>query len=115
MGGREPVLSRRLTLETRERVPDGAGGFVEAWVALGDHWAELKPGKGRELDRDFVAAMSVPWTITVRAAPVGRASRPRPDQRFREGARAFRILAVAEADRAGRFLTCHALEEEVAA
>ncbi|MEM1428774.1 MAG: head-tail adaptor protein [Pseudomonadota bacterium] len=115
MGRREPVLSRRLTLEARERIPDGAGGFVEAWVPLGDLWAELKPSRGREADRDLIAASTVPWAITVRAVPVGRLARPRPDQRFREGLRAFRIVAVAETDRAGRFLTCQALEEEVSA
>ena len=111
----EPVLNRRLTLEARERVADGAGGYAEAWVALGDHWASLSPSAGREVDRDQLATSAVPWKITVRAAPVGRPSRPRPDQRFREGQRAFRILAVAEADQAGRYLLCHALEEEVAA
>ncbi|MEM0935059.1 MAG: head-tail adaptor protein [Pseudomonadota bacterium] len=115
MTAREPLLNRRLTLEARERVADGAGGFAETWVALGDHWAEVVAGSGREVLRDTLAVARVPWKITLRAVPVGRASRPRPDQRFREGFRAFRILAVAEADRAGRFLICHAIEEEVSA
>jgi head-tail adaptor len=45
---------------------------------------------------------------------VGSDRRPRPDQRFREGARLFRILAVAEADAQGLYLTCFAREEVVA-
>ncbi|MEM9250087.1 MAG: head-tail adaptor protein [Pseudomonadota bacterium] len=115
MRGREPVLSRRLTLEARERVPDGAGGFVESWSALGDVWAEMTPSRGREVARDTLPAAAVPWRIIVRAVPVGRPARPTPEQRFREGGRVFRILSVAEHGRMGRFLACQALEEEVSA
>jgi len=46
----------------------------------------------------------------VRGAPVGAASRPRPDQRFREGDRVFAILAVSEFDATGRWLECWAEE-----
>jgi head-tail adaptor len=49
--------------------------------------------------------------ITVRGAPVGAEQRPRPDQRFRDGSRLFRILAVTERDAAGRYLLCFAREE----
>jgi hypothetical protein len=56
----------------------------------------------------------VPYRIIVRAAPVGDDRRPRPEQRFREGERLFRILAVAEADRGQHYLTCFAREEVVA-
>ena len=38
-------------------------------------------------------------------------TRPRPDQRFRDGARVFRIVAVTERDRDGRYLLCFAREE----
>ena len=53
------------------------------------------------------------YRIVVRAAPMGSDARPRPDQRFREGARVFAIRAVAEEDAAGRYLVCFA-DEEVA-
>lgn len=109
-----PRLTRALLLEALQRIPDGAGGYADGWVAVGRLWAELKPGSGREVTADPVAASVASYRITVRAAPVGAPSRPRPDQRFREGVRVFRILAVAEADVGGRFLTCFA-EEEVAA
>lgn len=39
--------------------------------------------------------------------------RPRPEQRFRMGARVFRIEAVAEADPAGLWLDCIAKEERL--
>lgn len=109
-----PRLDRRLTLEEAQQVSDGAGGFVETWVALGDLWAEIRPGTGRERAADFVTVSRVPYRITVRAAPDGAPSRPKPDQRFREGARLFRILAVSDRVDRGRYLTCFA-EEEVAA
>jgi head-tail adaptor len=46
----------------------------------------------------------VKYRMLLRAAPVGAPSRPRPEQRLREGARVFNILTVAEHDPAGRWL-----------
>jgi head-tail adaptor len=46
----------------------------------------------------------------VRAAPVGAASRPRADQRLREGDRVLDILTVAEHDGSGRYLEIQAEE-----
>lgn len=104
-------LNRRLVLEEAQRVPDGAGGFTLAWVALGALWARVEAEAGRERAGEFVTLSSVAHRITVRAAPQGAPSRPKPEQRFREGARVFRITAVAEADAEGRYLTCFAQEE----
>ena len=106
-------LTRRLVLEAPERAPDGAGGFAETWVALGTLWAELVARTGRERGGESVPVSATAYRITVRAAPVGATARPRPGQRFREGARVFRIEAVAERDAGARFLVCFA-EEEVA-
>jgi head-tail adaptor len=109
-----PVLNRRLALEAAVRVPDGAGGHTLQWQVLGHLWAALKPGSGRERAGEFVTLATVPYRITVRAAPPGATSRPRADQRFRDGTRVFRILAVSEADPQGHYLTCFAHEEVVA-
>ncbi|MDY6860038.1 MAG: head-tail adaptor protein [Pseudomonadota bacterium] len=109
-----PQLNRRLVLEEPQRAGDGSGGFAESWVALGTLWAEVRPGTGRERAGEFATLSRVPYRITVRGAPEGAASRPRPEQRFREGARLFRILAVAERDAAAQYLICFA-EEEVGA
>lgn len=106
-------LSRRLTLETRESVADGSGGWTVAWRPLGALWADVRARSGRE---DFVGERPlarVGYRILVRAAPMGAPSRPRADQRLREGARVFDILAVAEADAGGRYLEI--LAEEGAA
>lgn len=109
---RVPVLDRKLTLETAQTSPDGAGGFVTTWVPLGELWAELRPGTGGERREDFLKISRAPYKVTVRSAPEGAPSRPKPAQRFREGARIFSILAVSDRDDRGGYLTCF-VEEEV--
>lgn len=107
-------LNRKLVLEEAQTVPDGAGGFVETWVALGTLWAHVKSGTGRETAAEFVTLSAVPYRITVRAAPPGSPSRPKPEQRFRDGTRIFRIQAVTEDAEAGTYLICFAREEVAA-
>jgi SPP1 family predicted phage head-tail adaptor len=107
-----PDLNRQLVLESPERVADGSGGFVRSWVVLGEHWADVRPGSGRERAGELLTQSEVTYRIIVRAAPVGSPSRPRPEQRFREGTRLFRINAVTEFDPRGHFLECVAREEE---
>lgn len=109
-----PHLSRKLKLEDAVRTADGAGGFSEDWVTLGTLWAEIKAGTGRERFGAAVTKSTVPYRIIVRSAPIGAPSRPKPDQRFREGARLFRIVAVADHDRDAAYLTCFATEEVAA-
>ncbi len=106
-----PDLTRRLVLETPERVPDGAGGFTTSWTPLGEIWAEVKRASGRDRASEFASVTSAQYRITLRAAPVGQPSRPRAEQRFVEGPRVFLIRAVAEADVGNRYLTCFAEEE----
>jgi head-tail adaptor len=101
-------------LEGPDRVPDGAGGFREAWRPLGELWAEIRPGLGREVRQDFAVIAAMHYRVVVRAAPYGAPSRPRPEQRLREGARVLRIVAVGEHDPEGRYLTCFAYEEVAA-
>lgn len=103
-----PNLTRKLVLEDPQRAPDGAGGYTETWVALGTLWAEVKSLSGR-LAGDSVSLQK--YRITLRASPEGFASRPRPDQRFRDNDRLYRIDAVAENGPDARYLTCFAVEE----
>jgi head-tail adaptor len=109
-----PRLNRRLVLEAPTELPDGAGGFSESWTALGIVWAEVRPGTGRESFGEAVTLARVPYKITLRAAPPGAPSRPEPGQRLRDGVWIFTILAVAERDPAGHYLTCFAREEVTA-
>lgn len=104
------TLSRKLVLEERESVADGSGGFVVTWRVLGSVWADVAARTARE---DFISGQARPrvkYRVLVRAAPIGAASRPRADQRFREGERVFNILTVAEFDPRGRFLEIYAEE-----
>ncbi|GFE66708.1 head-tail adaptor protein [Litoreibacter roseus] len=104
-------LTRRLVLEDAMRVSDGAGGFTETWNAVGELWAEITPGSGRERFGQEVTVSQVPYRIVVRGAPVGAPSRPRAEQRLRDETRIFRIIGVTEYDRDARYLTCFAIEE----
>lgn len=108
---KRPVLNRKLVLEAPVQTPDGAGGFTTNWAARGTLWAEIRPGTGREKAAEFMTVATIPYRITVRAAPDGAPSRPTPEQRFRAGGRIFRILAVTEADAGARYLVCFAQEE----
>lgn len=106
-----PHLNRALLLEGVVRTPDGAGGFTEAWTALGTLWAEVLPGSGSDTLGEERMLSAVPYRITVRGTPTGSPSRPKAGQRFREGTRLFLIQAVTERDQFGRYLTCFAREE----
>lgn len=109
---KDVALTRKLVLEEPQKVTDGAGGFTEVWVALGVLWADVHAGTGREREAAGLFTVStVPYRITVRAAPHGAPSRPKPDQRFRDGERLFRIMAVTERDPHGMYLECFAREE----
>lgn len=105
--------SRRwpLVLERAERAPDGAGGVVTTWTALGTLWADVQATSGRETMVGERSASVQEYRITVPAAPTGAPSRPTAQDRFRAGARVFQILSVGEVDPKGRLLRCRALEE----
>jgi head-tail adaptor len=109
-----PRLNRALALEEAVNTADGAGGYEQSWSTLGHLWAEVAFRSGRETGQGGGAVSLASYKITVRGAPVGNSMRPRPDQRFREGTRVFRILSVGEKDAEGRYLTCIAQEEAVA-
>lgn len=104
----------RLLLEAPWRVPDGMGGQATQWRALGAVWGAMRASAGREARGEVGAVSTVTWAITLRAAPAGDPRRPKTGQRLRMGARLFRIEAVAETGPAGRWLTCHAIEEGAA-
>lgn len=107
-------LNRRLVLEMPARVPDGAGGFTQSWLPLGTLWAHVVPRSGRETAGVAAPISRTGYKIIVRGAPSGSPARPQVDQRFREGSRLFRIVAVSEDDADGRYLQCAAEEETVA-
>ncbi len=108
-----PRLNHALVLESPERVSDGAGGYVEGWIALGTLWAEITARTGRETAQIGTPVSRTGYRITVRGAPFGTPERPQAQQRFRLADRIFTIEAVAERDAEGRYLICYAQEERV--
>jgi len=106
-----PRLSTRLTLEERQASPDGAGGSIVTWVALGDIWGEVTVRSGRDSLVGDTTTSRTSYRIVMRHVPEGAPSRPRPDQRLRKGARVFRIVAVGEEAGDPRYLTCFCVEE----
>jgi head-tail adaptor len=104
-------LSRKLVLEAVTRQPDNAGGYTETWVVLGEIWADIRAGIGRERNLSVATISAVPYRVITRSAPIGAASRPQPGQRFRDGDRMFRIEAVSDGDRHGLYLECFTKEE----
>ena len=106
-----PRLRRLLTLEARERAADGSGGFRDMWGVKGTLWAEVTPRSGRARSGDAGPVTSVSYRIVVRSAAPTSPLRPREGQRYREGDRLFRIVAVTEHDHSERFLACFAEEE----
>jgi head-tail adaptor len=107
-------LCRKLVLEAPVEVPDGAVGFLSSWSPLGILWADVRASSGTEAEGGQTTLSRLSYRIMVRATPFGASSRPKPDQRFREGNRIFRITAVAEYGTDGLYLTCFADEEVVA-
>lgn len=105
------ALNRPLVLEQAASLPDGAGGRTLTWAPLGTIWAELRPGAGGERLGPIAPEGRMTLRAFCRAAPPGSPQRPRPDQRLRDGARIFTILAVAEADVTGAHLVCVVREE----
>jgi len=108
-----PRLNRKLTLEAPLRQSDGSGGYQTIWQPLGTVWAQIKARTGRETAQGGAPISAMSYRIVLRSAPFGSVQRPKPEQRFREGARLFLIQAVAEEDPDGRYLTCFATEETV--
>lgn len=103
-----------FTLEVPQETPDGAGGVAEVWVALGTVWGELRARLGGEGLEGEAGVSRATHSILVRGAPYGAPSRPTVRQRFRRGARVFRVVSVCEADPAARYLECRVIEEVTA-
>lgn len=94
-------LRLRLTLERATPTPDGAGGSTLSWNAVAVVPADVTPVKADE--RSVGEGLS---DLTLQRIVI----RKRPDifssDRFRLGARVFRIRSVSDPDEDGRFLEC---------
>ena len=110
MSGAAPVLDREMVLETRAMTPDGGGGLMEGWQALGTLWAAIERPAARLVREGALEVSTIRVRIILRAAPAGRSRRPVAGQRLRMGDRVFRIMGVAEYDSAAHYLQLWAEE-----
>lgn len=105
------AMNRKLVLEERAEDPDGAGGHVGGWRALGTHWGAVRLNSGR-LERGENSARSrTSLTILIRSVGPDQPSRPRAGQRFRDANRVYLIRSVGDARAGEPFLECLADEE----
>ena len=105
-------FSRKLALESPERVADGAGGYSGGWSLLGTHWGDVARATGRLERGEEAARARAQYRITIRAVPNDSPSRPVAGQRFLDGTRVFLIRSVWD-DADLRHLIC-LVDEEVA-
>lgn len=98
-------LNRRLVVEAPMETPDGAGGVTRAFMVVATLWAEVAPLTARA-DSDGASSGAVAThRILVRAG-----TEITTRHRLRLDGRAFRVVAVREHDRSGRFVEIHAEE-----
>jgi SPP1 family predicted phage head-tail adaptor len=99
-------LNRRLALEAPVETDDGAGGVTRSYQTAATMWAQVTPVRARtDVAADSLAAL-VTHRILIRAPRTVTTL-----NRFRDGARIFRIVAFREtADR--RFLEIDAEERK---
>lgn len=82
-------LDTRLVLEASVDTPDGGGGSIGGWAAIGEIWASVAPVTGGERFVSDALRAQVSHRITIRyRADVTTALR------LRDGTRVYRIGAV---------------------
>lgn len=94
----ERGLTRRLVLEAKSGAPDGGGGFDTGWTEVAVHWAAMRATGASETFVGGGQAGAVKHVAEIRYRAPEDPTRPRADQRFREGDRIYAIRGVAEAD-----------------
>lgn len=105
------ALNHKLVLEAPQEIPDGAGGCLRSWGALGTLWGRVEPRSARLGLGEVGAISSSGFTVWVHGAPVGQSNRPAPGQRFVMQGRVLRIEAVTEEEPRGLYLRCSCNEE----
>ena len=99
-------LRHRLTLETPDDGPDGAGGFVRVWNPLGQVWAAIEPlsANAAVIADQRVGALTHRVTLRHRSDLT-------LNHRFRLGDRLFTLRVMRDREEDGRFLECLVAEE----
>lgn len=94
-------LRHRLTLEMPVNTADDIGGFRQTWLSVAEVWAAIDTRSANEQFEAQRRESSFTHRITIRWRPdVNGAMRLSGD------GKAYRILAVHDADHRRRYLTC---------
>ena len=99
-------LRLRLDLETATPTSDGAGGSTLSWSLVATLSADVVPTQARERSIGEGLGDLVTHRITIR-----HRSDVAPGDRFRRGARIFRIRGLTDPQEDGRYLVCLCEEE----
>lgn len=92
-------LSKRVTLQSPERAPDGAGGATVTWADIATVWASIEPVSGHEPYIAQALRGKVSHKVHIRyRMGIG------PKNRLLYGARSYDILAALNDKEEGRFL-----------
>ena len=62
-------LRRVMTVEGRQRVPDGAGGYAVEWVEYGDRWVAYEPLSRPDRLKAMAESLEVHGTARLRYEP----------------------------------------------
>jgi SPP1 family predicted phage head-tail adaptor len=99
-------LRLRLTLERATPAPDGAGGSTLAWNAVATLPADVMPVKADEREAgEGLSDLALHRVVIRKRADISSSDR------FRLGARKFRIRSISDPAEDGRFLECLCEEE----
>lgn len=98
-------LRTELALEACSTLPDGLGGFTEAWTETATLFARIEPVSATSVFGAGQTLESVTHRITLRRRD-GVAS----GMRFARAGRVFDILTVHDPDESGRYLVCKVKE-----
>ncbi len=94
-----------LVLETVSTIPDGAGGYTEAWAEAGTIFARIEPLAARSRYGADQTLEKVTNRVTLRHRDDLRSG-----MRLRRLERLFDIVTVHDPDETGRYLVCAVTE-----
>ena len=102
---RPGLINRRVELYRDEGTTQGIyGEHVEDWTLIGSRWAEIQPGRGREVFSDDSERASQAVTFTIRADEVTRTLTPADRVIDKDTGIQYDIQAVADKQTRHRYI-----------
>ena len=102
---RPGVINRRVELFRDTGATQGIyGEHVEDWTLIGSRWAEIAPGRGREVFAQASERASQAVTFTIRADELTRTLTPADRVRDKDSDIEYDIQAVADKLTAHRYI-----------